>query len=333
MTPIMTFLPGGLDACALYRMYIPHMKIRNSRFLFNDGNLPLAELVDSDLLLVQRLVSDINYKALLKFEDMGLKVAYDLDDNLWEVPNYNPASKLLRQVESGFGTCASKCAVVVVSTEHLRASVKKHIGKQLKGKEIVTVPNAIDFNLFQPLAKKESELVNVGWFGTNTHSGDVAEVFSLLPDLLKANTNIRFLFVGLPAPEEMRGHKRVKQINFVPVAEYPSRLASWRCDIMLAPLQNNPFNRSKSNIKMLEAAALRTPILVSPVGPYLDFCKWDRELNYLICNTKQQWRTKIVELVNDSTRREYIGNRMYEVASQNYNVESTKYDWMELANV
>src|SRR5437773_1391352 len=106
-------MPGGKDACALYRMYMPHVNIPNSRFLFNEGDVPLHELADSDLLFVQRLVSNKNYEALLKFEKLGLTVVYDLDDNLWEAPSYNPAAKLLRMVKSGFGACITKCSVVV----------------------------------------------------------------------------------------------------------------------------------------------------------------------------------------------------------------------------
>lgn len=328
--PIMTFLPGGVDACALYRMYMPHMNIRNSRFLYNDGNLPMSELVDSDLLLVQRLMSDKNYEALCKFEQIGLKVAYDLDDNLWEAPAYNPAARLLRLVKEGFGVCASKCSVIVTSTNHLKAAVKKHIGKQIKGKEVIAIPNAIDLNLFHPLPKKESEFVTVGWFGTNTHTGDVEAVFSMFPELLERCPTMRLMIVGLPAPGPLQSHPRVINHDFVPVSEYASRLASWRCDILLVPLLDNSFNRSKSNIKLIEAGALGMAALASPVGPYLDFVRKDKELDWILCKTNGQWKEKIVTLINDAARREHIAGRMRAVVEEHYNIATVKDQWLEL---
>jgi hypothetical protein len=47
-------------------------------------------------------------------------------------------------------------------------------------------------------------------------------------------------------------------------------LKSLNADISLAPLDQNQFNMSKSNIKALEAVALGIPLVSTKFGPYND---------------------------------------------------------------
>src|ERR1039458_7973243 len=77
------FLPAALDACCLYRMYIPHLQLLNSRFLYRLGPLDLKELDGCNVSIVQRQVSEHNLNAIRRMKQIGLKVVYDLDDNIW----------------------------------------------------------------------------------------------------------------------------------------------------------------------------------------------------------------------------------------------------------
>src|SRR6202040_2211951 len=101
------------------------------------------------------------------------------------------------------------------------------------------------------------------------------------------NPNMHFRMIGLPLPKSLVGHPKVKQLDYVPISEFTARFSSWAFDILLAPLEENPFNRCKSSIKMLEGAAIGAPVLVSPVKPYIDFIEHDKELEYLLCRKPQ----------------------------------------------
>ena len=54
----------------------------------------------------------------------------------------------------------------------------------------------------------------------------------------------------------------------VPVGEYPARLASMELDVAVAPLEDHPFNRAKSNLRLLEFGALGVPVVASDIHPY-----------------------------------------------------------------
>lgn len=318
------FAPANRDACALWRMFMPHLHTPGSKYLMSDGPMPIDEYANVKVAVVQRLCTKDNYAAIQIMRKMNIKVVYDLDDNLWDVPKSNPGWKILNYLHDGFTECAGISSVITVSTEALKVAVRKHL-KELRGSgiEIVVIHNAVDFNLFAPAPKRENEFFRVGWAGTNTHSGDVRQVFNQLPALLQANPKIQLEFVGLPAPAIIQDHERVRQRDFVPVGEYPSRLPSWHWDIMLAPLEDNVFNRSKSNIKILEAAAIGTPILVSDFGSYREFCSRHKELDYLLCRKASDWTTKILLLASEPEYGEYLAGIMLSVAKQEFDIAST----------
>lgn len=326
--PIITFLPASLDGCALYRMFIPHLNIVNSRFAgVNQGDLPFTAIADADVAVVQRLMDDRNWNAMIAMKREGLKIIYDLDDNMWNIPKYNPAYSLFKDT-TGFKKCAIESSIVTVSTEPLKRAAEQNI--DFKGLEVVVVPNAIDTKLFHPLPKKDKDYVTVAWAGTATHSQDLLQVSRQLPTLLQSEPSMHLSVTGMKI-EEFQDHPRYTQIDYVSVAEYPSRLASWGFDIMLAPLEDNPFNRCKSNIKMLEATALGVPILVSMVRPYIDFCAKDEELSYCLCKNPRQWSDKIRELIHEPEKREYLVQRMRKVMNEHFNIEKVKNDWVKVA--
>src|SRR5438445_363767 len=95
------FLPAGRDACALWRMYLPHLHIEDSRFILSIGSLPLEEFVETDICVVQRLASKGNQMAIEIMKETGKKVVYDLDDNMWQIPKYNPAKQFIEPLREG----------------------------------------------------------------------------------------------------------------------------------------------------------------------------------------------------------------------------------------
>src|SRR5579864_9016479 len=135
---------------------------------------------------------------------------------------------------------------MTVSTLGLRTAART--GFSLS-KPIEVIPNSMDFNLF---ARKElvnnDDKVILGWGGSTTHSEDVREAFSVIPEVLDNNPHVIMEIVGAPALETRKGyvkdaegkvtyrveqvetplsvHKQSRFRRWVPVSEYPNRLAS-----------------------------------------------------------------------------------------------------------
>lgn len=78
-------------------------------------------------------------------------------------------------------------------------------------------------------------------------------------------------------------------------------------DVALAPLENNPFNACKSNLKILEAGCKGIPIICSDVEPYT----LDAECRgVILCSTPKDWYDAIKRLMNNKELREELGREL-----------------------
>jgi hypothetical protein len=77
-------------------------------------------------------------------------------------------------------------------------------------------------------------------------------------------------------------------------------------DICIAPLVASKFNSMKSNLKVLEAAAKRLPIIVSDVHPYSD-CPYAIKVL-----SQRDWYKRIKDVVVDVVFRKEMGFANYE---------------------
>lgn len=345
------FLPANVDACAFYRMFIPHLNLQGSRYLYREGALDTSHVEGCKVAIVQRQVSYGNLHSMHRMKEIGLKIVYDLDDDIWTLPSWNPGKEVFTENIDGFKLCAAEADILTVSTIGLKKAAQK--GFELD-KDIEVVPNSIDFNLFhQKNLVRNDDKVVIGWGGSNTHSEDVKDAFEVVIEVLDKNPQAVMEIVGAPAvnivdkwenvvvngmpkrrktrttsSSALSRHPQSRFRPWVPIGEYANRFASWGWDIALAPLADHRFNRSKSSIKMLEAATIRIPCLVSDIQPYNEFASLGGDdLKWLLCSTNFQWRNKLNELINNPERREYLGQKMYDVAYTYFNAKTVADNW------
>ena len=86
-------------------------------------------------------------------------------------------------------------------------------------------------------------------------------------------------------------------------------------DICIAPLVESRFNSMKSNLKTLEAAAFKLPILVSNVHPYI-------ESGGIKIECQSDWFRYLKLLSKSKEAREDYGNFNFEYSIKNHNFES-----------
>jgi glycosyltransferase involved in cell wall biosynthesis len=104
--------------------------------------------------------------------------------------------------------------------------------------------------------------------------------------------------------------------------EYPEYLAKQRWDIGIAPLVDTAFTRSKSHIKWMEYSMYEIPTVASRVYPYfMELCGretiTDGETGFL-CETQDQWETKLEALILDKKLRQRIGKQSYDHIAKNW---------------
>lgn len=337
--PTLAFAPAGIDACAYWRMWLPHLNLEGSRFSFQQGMAPVNDISECDVVVVQRMMHEQNVNFIRVLREHGIRVIYDLDDNLWVPPKYNPAYSILKtkEVQDGMIACAEWADVITVSTGHLKNAVERNIGwlRNVATKQpipVVVIENHVDLKLFEmPLWKRDEDKIVIGWGGSNTHSGDLAAVWAMLPDIIEKYDNVYMEFVGHDPPQKLIGHPRVRIRQWCHISEFAKRYATWNWDIVLAPLDNNPFNRSKSNIKMQEAGAIGKPCLAQDFAPYRAFCEKMPELKWLLCD--YDWKKKLCELIENKPFRQMMGGLMYSNVVENFSIDKAVPQWIDAAHL
>ncbi len=334
--PTMSFAPASIDACGYWRMWIPYLNLPYSRFQFTQGMPPMDDLAEGDVLCVQRLMTAENMTFLKIAREHGIKIVYDLDDNLWQVPKFNPAySKLCTpEAHRGLQACLEWADVLTCSTKELAKVAEENIGwirNVVSGKHlsIVHIDNVVDTKIFtMPEYERDPDKVVLGWGGSNTHLGDIALVWNLLPDLIEKYSYLYLEFVGHDPPAKLIGHPRVRTREWCHISEFSKRYATWNWDIVLAPLDDHKFNRSKSSIKMQEAAAIGKPCLAQDIAPYRYFTSKMPELNWLLCHD-YTWKKKLEELIENRPLRLQLGVAMRKNIEDNFNITRTIPQWEE----
>jgi O-antigen biosynthesis protein len=152
--------------------------------------------------------------------------------------------------------------------------------------------------------------------GTNTHNVDFLEAASALALTLRKFPNARLRIIGmLDLPEEFALlEAQVERFPICPYSEYLKLMAD--CDISIAPLEDYIFNESKSNIKYLEASALKLPSLCSPRAAFSE--RIIHGVNGLLCKTPADWIHALEILIGSPGRRISMGEAAYASVMDHY---------------
>jgi glycosyltransferase involved in cell wall biosynthesis len=209
---------------------------------------------------------------------------------------------------------------IIVSTEFLKQRLA-----QLND-SIIVVPNALDEQLFNRMSERAtyevsgSQMTIIGYMGTFTHDADLMMILQPLRAILrKYRERIEMHLVGgiagqafLPSLQGLP--VRVLHVPTIDVA-YPN-FVKWmkenlNWDLAIAPLEDNYFNRSKSDIKYLDYSALGIPGIYSRVPAYeSSIHHFDNGL--LIRNTPSEWVKALELLITDESLRLRLAQKAQE---------------------
>jgi glycosyltransferase involved in cell wall biosynthesis len=184
---------------------------------------------------------------------------------------------------------------------------------------IVVLPNYVKAGLLD-MPRKRREKVTVGWQGGTSHLIDLCSVQDPLREVLDANPDADMHWVGVDYSPLVR-----RKCRFTPwfddVGEYYKAVDF---DIAIAPLADVPFNRAKSYLKALDAAALGIPVIAQDMEPYRNFVI-DGVTGYLV-RTADEWAARLAELIHDGAAREEMGSKAREHAKA-YTMQGNWQKW------
>lgn len=200
------------------------------------------------------------------------KIVYEVDDDLWSLESDNPAYEYYSNQEVyDNGIKAIKLSdAVTVSTEPLAEVIRQW------NQNVHVLPNSIPRRYVNELVypykiKPAGEPFVIGWAGGHTHLRDFKTIAANVSTFLKFYPNSRFVFFGTDY-SNLLDPSVGSQIRVAPwmnsVDKFRDFLGRAGIDVLLAPLYRSRFNQSKSNLRLIEAAALGIPTIAVNWGPY-----------------------------------------------------------------
>ena len=229
------------------------------------------------------------------------KLIYEVDDVVFadDIPMYNRNRDAFTdpEIQSSINEILQNMDEITVTTEYFRDYVKARTGL----KNVTAVPNYLMkwwfdryYNLGDLVKKfeKNKKKPVVAIFASGTHV-DVAnrtnqqdDFTAIVPWIIKTKKEFEWRFYG-SHPLTLTGEIQrgdVKFIQWCPLPDFAETIANSGAQITFAALQDNEFNRCKSNIKLIEAGAIGLPCVCPDMVTYKDaFLKYKNGDEFIDC--------------------------------------------------
>lgn len=286
----------------------------------------------ADMVIFGRMDMPDYFRIIQIFKEIfGKKVLLDIDDNIFSISPY-------LQARQGYDPNGQPIKIhkktakyvdgIIVSVEYLKKIYEKY-------NKTWIVPNAVEGNL----KRRNHNGVNIGYLCSASHLENAKIVESTLMNIVRKYANVKLFysrqfqgFMDL-VPEELK--HQINYLPWFPLKGYLKYVNQLDLDIGLAPLMDNPFNRCKSNIRILEYWQNQIAVIASPVGEYVKTIKhgyngylaqddeWEEQLDDLIQHPEK--RKYLIKNADESLKEYNISDsadKYYEVLRENLNAES-----------
>lgn len=266
LLPQILCCPADDSGCGHYRIRQPMAALRQAGLVDGpiSGDHPTAlelERQQISSVIFQRQITDSQRESLRQLgRHSSALLIYELDDYLPNLPLKSAhRSDMPKDVLKSLRQAIGYCDRLVVSTPVL--------AEALAGMNADTrvVPNFLPPHWWAERRRSHREGLRprVGWAGGGSHRGDL----ELVVDVVRAlAAEVDWVFFGM-CPDALRSYVREFHLG-VSIEHYPETLAGLGLDLAIAPLEDNLFNRCKTNLRLLEYGACGFPVVCSDLEPY-----------------------------------------------------------------
>lgn len=329
MNILLLYRPGS--ACDYHRVFMPfrYLPLENGEKIIFKPEDEMSMTQDfkwADLVIFNRHPTvDINMFIEMK-KRYQFKVWVDIDDS-WDLYPHHYLYK--EWIEKKVGELILKSMniadIVTVTNVRLLRKVRPI------NEKCVIIPNGLPFDHEQFKSRKtESSKLRYMYVGGPSHYHDLKTIttfLSMVSRQLKFIQQSSFTLAGYdPNYKELA----IQQMNNMmsgapgyttrPALSLNTYMEHYNyCDIALSPLEDNTFNYYKSNLKIIEAGCMKTPIIATSVFPFLE----DEEMKgdgIFFCSKPQEWYTMAKTLLDNKNLVISSGERLHEYVRGKYDL-------------
>ena len=260
---------------------------------------------------IQRQATDAQtnfVKELAKLrEQNGMSLVYEVDDIVFkdDIPDYNRCKEAFLE-----GNIADNIMELMNIVDEITVTcdfMKKYYQEKTGNKKVTIVPNYIpkfwadrfyDKKRLQENFDKNKKKPRILYAGSGTHvdilnkTGGKDDFQHILSSIIKARKDFQFVFKGC-FPIQVKpfiDSGEMEYVKWSPLQELPQGIMDLNCQAVFAPLADNTYNKSKSEIKLLESGALGIP------GAFQDIC------TYSNATTKFQTGDELIDQLKNITK-------------------------------
>ena len=261
------------ESSAFYRLNGPLSEIESFEIIRIE-NFPAKKPFDwdvrsYDLILMQKAWKQHSLDLIEICNLCDVPVVVDYDDNLMEVPIHNPVYHESIEHKEVVREIIQRADVVTVSTSDLKEDWMQHNPKRIE-----VIPNAYNHRLFDYANNVNSNFGKIVlWRGSATHVRDIHTVDDEMTQVIDENPNWVFVFVN-NYPHFLDERPNVSYLPWMHLTEYMHKTWMMKPAVVWAPLEDNLFNRCKSNCGWIEASHMQA----ITIGP--DFNEWQVPGNF-----------------------------------------------------
>ena len=294
--------------------------------------IDIQQVSAADVIVIQRefpLFWDEYEQILSLARQHGKPIVYEIDDLLLEIPEIHPDRAI------DFYTPAILPILHAITSADLVTTTTPNLKKYLEkfNPNVYVLPNFLDdayWELRPYRPSSEQAQVVIGFMGSDTHLPDLESISQVFLQLAEQyRDRVGFRFWGCQPPAAIL---KLTQTEWLPyqVFDYP-KFASYflqqDVDILIAPLVDSPFNLCKSNVKLLEYAAIATPGVYSRIDSYNSLII--HQENGFLASSQEEWMSYLSQLIENPALREQVGNRLQDTVRKNWLLSHNAQRWKQ----
>lgn len=259
-----------------------------------------AELFETwDVVLVRGLHHPQNSLLWRWAAEMGkpaLRV-YDLDDDIWAWNSGSEEDRYWTDQRRLEAELNIQAADLVTTPSDSLAGILAELNPR-----VAVLPNTIPERLLQLIPEHHEGFV-IGWQGARQHVRDLQTIYAPILRFMLRHSDVQFHVWGphgtLDFPDALASR----------IVTYPWINSVWghyyrlNMDVGLAPLNEDTFNATKSDIRIREYAALGIPFIASRSNAYARTAEAARGI---LVETETEWEEALEELYCNSNKRAWM---------------------------
>jgi hypothetical protein len=286
---------ADLSGCGLYRLgWVSHLMNYQGHMMVTDTTVMVLDprwYVNVKAVRLQRQATSAQLE-FVKFlkevqKQIGFKIIYEVDDVVFreDIPDYNKFKTAFTsdEIRNNVTSIINMCDEVSVTCDFMRDLYRERTGKQ----EITVIPNfpakywignhfnPDRINALYDKNKKKPRILYAGsgaHFDVENRVGQKDDFEHVIKAIIDSRHKYQWVFLGA-FPPPLYPYIQSGELEFHQwqrLYDYPQKIYDLGVQMMVAPLQDNSFNKAKSDLKYIEACAFGLPAACQDLCTYKD---------------------------------------------------------------